>query len=71
MFIAIIIPPARDETPVRITVFMAMVMSTLYSVIPVLRDLSGGMKIILVTITVSSLAAIWMPRDPDDEGREA
>ena len=69
MFIAIIIPPARDETPVRITVFMAMVMSTLYSVIPVLRDLSGGMKIIIVTITVSSLAAIWMPRDLEDEGR--
>jgi hypothetical protein len=37
-------------------------------VVPVLRDLSGGMKIIIVTITVSSLAAIWMPRDPEDEG---
>ena len=40
------------------------------SVIPVLRDLSGGMKIIIVTITVSSLAAIWMPRDLEDEGRD-
>jgi predicted branched-subunit amino acid permease len=71
MFIAIIIPPARDEVPVRITVFMAMVMSTIYTVVPVLRDLSGGMKIIIVTITVSSLAAIWMPRDTDNERRES
>ena len=45
-------------------------MSTIYAVVPVLRDLSGGMKIIIVTITVSSLAAIWMPRDLEDEGRD-
>ncbi len=70
MFIAIIIPPARDERPVRITVIMAMVMSTLFAVAPVVKNLSGGMKIIIVTVAVASSAALLMPIDADENGRE-
>lgn len=71
MFIAIIIPPARDERPVRITVISAMVMSTLFTVTPIIKELSGGMKIIIVTVVVSSLAAVVMPIDSDSGGKEA
>ena len=71
MFIAIIIPPARDEKPVRITVIFAMILSTLFAVIPVIKSLSGGMKIIIVTVAVASFSAILMPRDEDGDGKEA
>ena len=71
MFIAIIIPPARDEKPVRITVILAMILSTLFAVIPVIKSLSGGMKIIIVTVAVASFSAILMPRDEDGDGKEA
>lgn len=71
MFIAIIIPPARDEKPVRITVILAMILSTLFAVIPVIKSLPGGMKIIIVTVAIASFSAILMPRDEDGDGKEA
>ena len=60
MFIAIIIPPAREQRPVLITVVAGMVAATIFTYAPVLRALSGGMRIIIVTVIVAGAAAyIW------------
>ena len=60
MFIAIIIPPAREQRPVLITVVAGMVAATIFTYTPVLRALSGGMRIIIVTVIVAGAAAyIW------------
>ena len=69
MFIAIIIPPARKSRAVTVAVLLAMALSTLFAFAPVLRELSGGMRIILITVAVASLCAAVWPRDEADEAK--
>lgn len=61
MFIAIIIPPAREQKAVLFTVVLAIGMSVIFTYVPVLSLLSGGWGIILITIVVSVIAAWLFP----------
>ena len=61
MFIAIIIPPARDNKNVMISVVMATAGSVLFACVPFLNALSGGWSIIIVSVIVSALCAVWFP----------
>ena len=63
MFIAIIIPPAREQKSVLFTVILAIAASVAFSSLPVLKHLSGGWAIILITILVSGIAAWLFPRN--------
>lgn len=61
MFIAIIIPPARQLRPVLYTVLLGMGVSSLFYYTPVLKELSRGWVIILCAVTVSALMAWRFP----------
>ena len=61
MFIAIIIPDTRVKRPVAVVVVVAMVMSCVFTYAPVLKMISGGFRIIIVTIVVAAIAAIAAP----------
>ena len=64
MFLAIIIPPAREERPVFIAVVSGMALATVFWYMPGLRSLSQGMRIILVTVIVAGIcAALWPVED--------
>ncbi|MBR5248114.1 MAG: AzlC family ABC transporter permease [Lachnospiraceae bacterium] len=63
MFIAIIIPPAREQKSVLVTVVMAIVASLGFTYLPVLKNLSGGWAIIVITLLVSGIAAWLFPID--------
>ena len=63
MFIAIIIPPAREQKSVLVTVVMAIVASLGFAYLPVLKNLSGGWAIIVITLLVSGIAAWLFPID--------
>ena len=52
MFLAIIIPPARKELSVAICVLTGFGFSWLFGFLPALRDLSAGMRTILLTLVV-------------------
>ena len=67
MFIAIIIPPAREQKSVLVTVVMAIVASLGFTYLPVLKNLSGGWAIIVITLLVSGIAAWLFPIDVPDE----
>lgn len=67
MFIAIVIPPARENRNILITVIMAIGASMLFSYMPVLRNISEGWSIIIITLAVSATAA-WL--FPIKEGEE-
>jgi len=60
MFIAIIIPPARKQKPVLFVVLLAVVLSCL------LKNLSGGWGIILITIVASAVAAWLFPVEQEE-----
>lgn len=61
MFIAVIVPPAKEEKNVRIAVGMAIAASYLFTYLPGLRNLSGGWATIIVTVSVSMIAAVMFP----------
>lgn len=69
MFIAIIIPPARQEKPVLFAVLSAMALSTAFYYFPILKNISGGMRIIIVTAAVALFcAAVWPYEENADTG---
>lgn len=72
MFIAIIIPAAREHRSVLVTIIMAVAASVGFQYLPVLRNISSGWSIILITVLVSAAAAWMFPIDiAEDEVEEA
>ena len=70
MFIAIIIPPARDDRSVLVTVVLAVLASVAFTYLPGLKLLSGGWSIIIITILVSAIAATLFPIDTKEKEDE-
>jgi len=67
MFIAIILPPARTDKKIMLTVIMAVAASCIFTYAPILRDISSGWTIIIITLAVSALAASLFPVEEDGE----
>ena len=68
MFLAIIIPPAKKDRFIGWIVFLSMAASWLFSVLPVLREISTGFRVIILTILIAGIAAAVRPIE--EEGRE-
>lgn len=69
MFIAVIVPPAREHKNVLFTVVAAIAASVACTYLPVIKNLSGGWRIILITIAVCLLAA-WLFPVEEKEGEQ-
>ena len=54
MFLAIILPPARKEKPVRVVVLAAAAISICFSIVPALQQVSGGFVVIICAVADSS-----------------
>ena len=61
MFLAIIIPPARKDRFIAGLVVLSMAASGLFSVLPLLREISGGFKVIILTLLIAGAAAFIHP----------
>lgn len=61
MFIAIIIPPARQSRVVAMFVIVSMTLSGLLSAVKWFHFLSSGARIILLTVVISAVAAWKFP----------
>lgn len=61
MFIAIIIPPTKKNRVLAVLVPLSMLCSWLFSCIPFLASISTGIRIILLTLLLAGLAAIFFP----------
>ena len=61
MFIAIIIPPAREHKNILFAVVLATLASYMFTYLPILSKLSGGWSVILITVVVSALSAWLFP----------
>ena len=61
MFIAIIVPPAREHKSVLVAIVMAIAASYAFTYIPFLSQVSGGWSIIIITVVVSGIAACLFP----------
>lgn len=61
MLIAVFIPPTKDNKVVRGAVICALISSVLFTKIPVLSGISGGVKLMVLTIVIALGAAIFFP----------
>ena len=61
MFIAIIIPPAREQKSVLFAVVLAIAASYAFAYLPIFSMISGGWSVILIAVVVSALAAWLFP----------
>lgn len=67
MFIAIIVPPAREMKSVLFAVVLAIVASCGFTYLPVLNKVSSGWSVIIVTVVVSAIAAFLFPVEEKEE----
>lgn len=61
MFIAIVIPQARQEKPILFNVGLALVLSCLFTWMPVLRDISAGLAIVISTVAAAAISSVVFP----------
>ena len=61
MFIAIVIPQARQEKPVLFNVMLALVLSCLFTWVPGLNQMSPGLAIVICTVAAAAVSALVFP----------
>lgn len=67
MFLAIIIPPARKNKVIAGLVVISMAASFAAQHLPLLMNLSGGMRTILLTVIIAGVAAVLFPVKDEEE----
>lgn len=63
MFLAIIIPPAKENHFLGALVAVSMAASGLFSILPYLRAISSGFRVIILTILIAGIAAVIHPME--------
>lgn len=61
MFIAIVVPQARQEKPLLICTGLALALSCLFTWTPVLKEISAGLAIVLCTVGAAAICAVLFP----------
>ena len=67
MFLAIIIPPARKSRVVAALVAISFALSFVCNYLPGISALSEGTRTILLTVLISSAAAVLFPVNPEEQ----
>lgn len=70
MFIAIIIPKAREDSKVLFVIIVAAILSCCFKWIPILNKLSSGFVIIICAVIASAVGALLypLPLEEDENG---
>ena len=68
MFIAIVVPQARSEKPMAICLVLALIFSCLFTWLPVLKDVSTGLAIVICTVAAAAICALAFPI-PEEEAK--
>ena len=61
MFIAIVVPQAKEEKPILIAVILALIFSCLFTWVPWLNQISSGFAIVICTVLAASVCALLFP----------
>ncbi len=70
MFLAVVIPPARENRILAGVILISMALSALFSWLPALNGLSSGTVIIVLTILIAGGAAWLFPvKEDEKDGR--
>ena len=68
MFCAIVVPPAKKNETLLYLILCAMALSLICTVLPGIREMSDGTRVILLTVGISAAAALLRPvKEEQDE----
>ncbi len=70
MFIAIIVPPAKQNRILLGIVVVSMLSSLGFAVTPVLKEISSGFRVIILTLVIAGAAAYFFPVKEEGEKDE-
>lgn len=71
MFLAIIIPPARKNKIIAALVLLSMTISLIFTRLPLLSEISEGIRVIVITVVLSLAAALLFPVEEEEDKIEA
>lgn len=66
MFIAIVMPVAKEHREVRIVVILALLLSTAFYYVPVIKEISSGFVIIICTVAAAGVGAVLFPVEEEE-----
>lgn len=61
MFIAIIVPPTKNNRVLLGIVIISMLLSLVFAITPILKGISSGFRVIILTIIIAGAAAYFFP----------
>lgn len=67
MFIAIVVPQARQEKPMLVCLALALVLSCLFTWVPGLKSVSAGLAIVICTVLAAAVCAALFPVEDEEE----
>lgn len=67
MFIAIVVPAAKEHREVCCVVFTALLLSTAFYYLPVIKEISSGFMIIICTVLAAGVGAAVFPVKEEEE----
>ena len=70
MFLAVVIPASKESKAVAAVVAASMAASLIFDFVPLLAGISGGTKIIILTVGIAALAAVIKPVTAESEVAE-
>lgn len=67
MFLAIVIPVAKKDKTVLLLVIISYISSTLCTYLPIVKNVSSGTRIIVLTVVIAGIAAFVKPINEQEE----
>ena len=73
MFVAIVVPPAREDKGIMAVALIAMAFSLAFYYLPVLSEIGSGFRIIICTLIASALGAAFFPvkEEPENDRKDS
>lgn len=68
MFIAIVIPVARESKQVLLIVILAILVTCILKYVPIFAFISSGFRIIIATVIAAGIGAFLFPKTYEEEG---
>lgn len=70
MFIAIIVPPTKNNNVLLGIVVISMLLSFIFAASPTLKEISSGVRVIILTIVIAGAAAYFFPIKEEEDHNE-
>lgn len=67
MFIAIVVPPAKQDKKILASVVIALIFSCLFAWLPYLKNVSSGITIVVCTAATAAICALLFPIEEKEE----